>query len=335
MSARMHGSHSSEARTSLRVDYVDAALDDLLSDPGVLAVIGFGKRAPETHDDPRYFNAGLEVLAASASFEVWRSGATVERGRDGDIRWSCDGELRFGTLSVSEDACGGPAGAAETAYRCMLDFVEASPQPELLRIWNLIDAINEGEGDDERYRQFCLGRARGMQGRLDTYPAATAVGLNDGRRRLRIYWLSARRAGSHIENPRQMAAWCYPREYGPQPPSFSRATLAASPDVPMLLSGTASVVGHATLHADDVAAQTRETLTNLSSLMQTANVLRPGLSAVLGARSLLKVYVRDPAEAATIAAVLDGQPAATASRLLVQADICRADLRMEIDGFHG
>jgi chorismate lyase / 3-hydroxybenzoate synthase len=335
MSARAPGIHRAETEAALRVEYVDAALDDLLSDPAVLAVIGFGTRVPETHDDPRYFNAGLEALGDSTPFEVWYAGATVECGRDGDIRWSRDGELCFGALSVCEDACGGPAGAAEAAYRRMLDFVEASPQPELLRIWNLVDAINEGDGDDERYRQFCLGRARGMQGRLDTYPAATAVGLNDGRRRLRIYWLSGRHPGSHIENPRQIAAWCYPREYGPQPPSFSRATLAASPGVPLLLSGTASVVGHATMHADDVAAQTGETLANLSSLLQTANFLRPGLPAALGACSLLRIYVRDPAEAATIAAVLDGQPAATAPRLLVRADICRADLRMEIDGFHG
>jgi chorismate lyase/3-hydroxybenzoate synthase len=29
-------------------------------------------------------------------------------------------------------------------------------------MWNYLDAINENDGDEERYRQFCLGRARGL-----------------------------------------------------------------------------------------------------------------------------------------------------------------------------
>ena len=32
----------------------------------------------------------------------------------------------------------------------------------MLRLWNYLDAINLGDGDDERYRRFCDGRARGM-----------------------------------------------------------------------------------------------------------------------------------------------------------------------------
>jgi chorismate lyase / 3-hydroxybenzoate synthase len=335
MSARAPSHPRAEHDAALRVRYVDAALDELLADPSVLAVIGFGTRAPEAHDDPRYFNTGLEALGARAPFEVWHGGGAVESGRDGDIQWSSDGALRFGALSLCESACGGPADAADAAYRRLLDFVEASAQPALLRIWNLVDAINEGEGDDERYRQFCLGRARGIQTRLQAYPAATAVGLHDGQRRLRVYWLAARDAGRHIENPRQVAAWRYPREYGPQPPSFSRATLAASPGVPLLLSGTASVVGHATMHADDVAAQTEETIKNLSSLLQTASRIRPGVATAIGATSLLKIYLRNVAEAETIEALLDAGLAASVPRLLVRADICRADLRIEIDGFHG
>ena len=31
----------------------------------------------------------------------------------------------------------------------------------LQRIWNYLDDINQGEGDEERYRVFCSGRAKG------------------------------------------------------------------------------------------------------------------------------------------------------------------------------
>ena len=62
-----------------------------------------------------------------------------------------------------------------------------------------------------------------------------------------------------LENPRQLAAWRYPRQYGPRPPTFARAMLA--PDavrLPLMLSGTGAVVGHASLQDDDLQAQLGE-----------------------------------------------------------------------------
>src|SRR5690606_1613171 len=134
----------------------------------------------------------------------------------------------------------------------------------LLRIWNYLDAITVGEGDLERYRQFCVGRARGLGSfDVDRLPAATAIGCRDGRRVLQVYWLASHAAGTPLENPRQVAAYRYPRQYGPQAPSFARAMLPpAGSDLPLLLSGTASVVGHETRHADDLAAQLAETFAN-------------------------------------------------------------------------
>src|SRR3546814_7749099 len=62
----------------------------------------------------------------------------------------------------------------------MTSFVGASQTPHLLRVWNYLDAITFGDGDAERYREFCVGRARGL-GDFDTnaLPAATAIGRCD------------------------------------------------------------------------------------------------------------------------------------------------------------
>src|SRR3546814_2400089 len=62
----------------------------------------------------------------------------------------------------------------------MTAFVGASDTPHLLRVWNYLDAITFGDGDAERYREFCVGRARGL-GDFDTHalPAATAIGRCD------------------------------------------------------------------------------------------------------------------------------------------------------------
>lgn len=318
----------------LRVRYEATGLTAVLAQPDVLAVFGFGAGAPDS-DDPRYLHVGLEPVDGPAPFEVWRGSDSVRHGRDGDIAWAHDGQLGFGVIEVDEADAGGIAAAAEQAYATLLQHVARSPYPALLRVWNYLDAITEGAGDQERYRQFSIGRARGMHGHVSDFPAATAIGRRDGRRVLQVYWLAAARPGRGIENPRQVSAFRYPRQYGPQPPSFARATLPPISGMPLLLSGTASVVGHASAHPDDIHAQLLETFCNLDALVAVARPLRPGLGECIGASSLLKAYVREPAHADAVAAALDARLPAPDSTLLLHADVCRTDLLVEIDGFHG
>ena len=94
----------------------------------------------------------------------------------------------------------------------------------------------------------------------------------------------------------------------------------------LLLSGTSSVVGHATVHAGDVAAQLDETLANIDALV--AQVERD-VGRVLKAASL-RLYVRDPAHVALLAQCRARWPGAEWSAH--QGTICRADLAVEIEG---
>lgn len=323
-----------ERAPRLSVTYANGDVHALLAMPGVLAVIGFGARAPTGIDDPRFLHVPLEAPGGHAPCEVWRVGGEVRAGRDDGLAWAHDGALMLGAIEVDEAPHGGIAAAAEAAYARLLDATAGSGYPHLLRLWNYLDAITEGAGDDERYRQFSLGRARAKQGRLPHFPAATAIGRRDGRRVLQVYWLAARSPGQHLENPRQVSAWRYPRQYGPQAPTFARATLPADPGLPLLVSGTASVVGHASLHPGDLDAQLEETFQNLEALFAHAGGLRPALPARPGRGSVLKVYLRDAALAeearARLAALLPDTP-----WLLLHADVCRRELMVEIDGFHG
>ncbi|MGH8078654.1 MAG: pteridine-dependent deoxygenase, partial [Lysobacter sp.] len=165
-------------------------------------------------------------------------------------------------------------------------------------------------------------------------PAATAVGRVDGARRLQVYWLAARSPGTPLENPRQVSAYRYPRQYGPQSPSFARAMLPSSASMPLLLSGTAAVVGHESRHAESVAAQLDETLINFDSLLGAAHARRPELPAHFGAHTRLKVYVRDHDQLAEVSALLSTRLDPSVPRLVVLAAICRRELRIEIDGSH-
>ncbi|WP_411852589.1 pteridine-dependent deoxygenase [Stenotrophomonas sp. LGBM10] len=309
--------------------------DDALADPHTLVVFGFGTTpSPAPVDDPRWLQVPL-APHGPARIEIWRSAGPVQCGRTGTVRWSHNGTVQFGALEIDE-VDGDIAAATEQAYARMSAFLAQGAFPHLLRTWNYLDAVTDGDGDQERYRRFCVGRVRGLQ-TLDeaALPAATCIGRVDGVRRLQVYWLSACEPGLPLENPRQVSAFRYPRQYGPQSPSFARALLPPpATGLPLLQSGTAAIIGHASQHTGSLIEQLDETLTNLQSLIDTARQQRPALSPALGADSLLKVYVRRADDMPAIAARMAALPAAPPF-LVLHADVCRAELLVEIEGLHG
>ena len=329
----LNDARPSHAAATLRVDYRHAPLDALLAERNLLAVFGFGDVAPARHDDPRYLHVALPALG-DPPFECWSVAGDVQCGREGGIAWSTDGLLQFGALEIADT--GDVEGAAGQAYLMLQSWLARGEFPHALRIWNYMDAITEGDGDDERYRRFCVGRARGIGRELvpGELPAATAIGHPHRSGRFQLYWLAARDAGTPLENPRQTQAWRYPRQYGPQAPGFARAMLPANATMPLLLSGTAAVVGHASQHGDSLAAQLDETLANLDSLVATARAQRPGLAATLGPCSPLKVYVRDAEAMPQVAALLEQRLPPGVPRIVLHGQVCRRELAVEIDGVH-
>jgi chorismate lyase/3-hydroxybenzoate synthase len=269
---------------------------------------------------------------AAAPLEVWRSSGEVRAGRVGGLAYSHDDALLFAALEVDERG-GDIQAAAGEAYAALCARTRALGYPHLLRVWNYLDDITLGEDDAERYKRFCVGRARGLGDFAPTsLPAATAIGRVEATGRLQVYWLASREPGQPLENPRQVSAYHYPRQYGPQPPSFARAMLPAL-DGPLMLSGTAAIRGHESLHAGCVDAQLGETLANIASLVDVARAQRPSLPAVLGAGSHLKAYVREADELAVLDAALAAR-LPVVPRVVLHARVCRRELRLEIDGAH-
>src|SRR4029077_5387998 len=132
----------------------------------------------------------------------------------------------------------------------------------LLRVWNYFPHINDDADGVERYVRFNAGRhdAFAAKGRATATDAPAACALGSRGTDLVIYFLAAKRAGQQIENPRQVSAFRYPPQYGPRSPPFAGAMLARPTGKPLLfVSGTASIVGHETLHHGDAAAQAAET----------------------------------------------------------------------------
>jgi chorismate lyase/3-hydroxybenzoate synthase len=299
----------------------------------VLAAVTFGTSGLA---DARCVRVGLEPLRGTGIVEIWHAAGPVSIGFDGLVRYTTDGQHLLGAVELDERQFGGIAPAAEAAYVAIGKFQTSCAFPHLLRVWNYFDGINQGVGDQERYRQFCVGRATALGANAAAsadYPAATAIGRRDRDPMLQVYWLAGRQKGRPLENPRQLSAYRYPRQYGPAAPNFSRAMLVS--DNLLMISGTASIIGHASHHPGDLRAQIDESLTNLESVLQCAAATSSALAPRLGEQSLLKIYLRDVEQVTTAEAVLRERLPKNVPYMILAADICRVDLLVELDCLHG
>jgi chorismate lyase/3-hydroxybenzoate synthase len=93
----------------------------------------------------------------------------------------------------------------------------------------------------------------------------------------------------------------------------------------VLISGTASIVGHESLHPGDLRAQVNESIDNMEAVTKAAGL--PG-ARLHG----LKAYVRHESDASTVASVLAARPDAHALWCAVRADVCRTELLVEFEG---
>lgn len=243
------------------------------------------------------------------------------------------GPWRVRALSCPLPASVDPCPATQALYARLLAATRGSEHPFLIRIWNFLGAINAGEGDDERYRRFCVGRDAAVDAMFrDPPPAATAIGATECDVPLSVVALCSRQPAIALENPRQTPAWRYPRDYGPVAPGFSRgAVLRDDADALLLASGTASIVGHISHHAGDVLAQLDESLRNLEVLLEAGRATC-GEDFRLAGCTALRVYLRDPASLDSVRARLaaSGIPADVVAFL--HGEVCRRELDIEIEG---
>jgi enamine deaminase RidA (YjgF/YER057c/UK114 family) len=272
--------------------------------------------------------------------EVWYCTEPLQSGQQGRIRYQQSDSLLFGCIDLEEidgDAHPPLQFTAEAAYQAIFELLEARGYSAVLRFWNYFPAINQESHQIERYRQFNCGRQDAFlaHGRsvIGNVPAACALGSASGG--LQIAFLATRAQVIGIENPRQLSAYHYPSQYGPRSPTFSRAGLVKLGGRDMLfISGTASIVGHQTLHEGDVVAQTHECLHNIAAVVAEANRQAPDAHFQLD-QLAYKIYVRNPDDLCIVRREVTRVIGAPASAIFLQADVCRADLLVEIEASGG
>lgn len=308
---------------------------DTAAGPGTLAMFCFGN-APVSPAGGLMVETRLKPIlpAQAAIVEQLATHEAARRGERGTVRYAASEHYLIAQIELEEAAYPGISAMARHAYEVVLAFNAESGYPHVLRMWNYIDCINDGAGDTERYRQFCVGRAAACSiMAAEAFPAASTLGRKQPTGQLQVFWLAARRPARRVENPRQISAYHYPRDYGPCAPSFARACLLEGG--PLFISGTASIVGHASLHPDNIDAQLHETLDNIEALIAHARQWAPLLATQPDRDSLLKIYVRRSGDATRIEAELRRRYADPPAMLFLEADICRRELLLEIDCVHG
>jgi chorismate lyase/3-hydroxybenzoate synthase len=345
---------------ALQLDYMSS--DEIASQSSswwhnVLGVVGFEK-IPVIEGTRVPITASMTPTlgAHDALCEVWRvagpgvrlsNGAAAERGR---VRYRFSDDLLFGSITVDErrledgraapgaEGVGVDAGAlqraTEIAYQEIFGVLRETEHRHLIRIWNYLPEINRRADGDERYRLFNSARQLAFrnsgQATVGSVPAASALGSPAGSP-ISIYFLAARQPPTMVENPRQMSAYYYPPKFGRHSPVFSRAcVLHESTGTNLFVSGTASIVGYETIHQGDVGAQTRETMANISALLDEVNrVVGSARYSLNGLK--FKVYVRQPGDLGAIEGALSKSLLASTPILFLQADVCREDLLVEIE----
>lgn len=323
--------------SQINVDYIEtASLDRWLATSSTfpLGVVSFGAPVSVALPCP-IVELTLPLLEGPPRCEVWSSDQPVRLHQDGDVSAAVSGDLLFGSITAHEASNTPLDRTTEQAYGQLLRFLHESGFPHLWRIWNYFPNINEQEAGLERYRLFCMGRHHALAETLPGFPASLPAGTAVGTKRgpLQIYFLAGTHPSTHMGNPRQVNAYDYPKIYGPRSPSFARATLCRSEGAThLLISGTASVVGHASQHAGLADMQALETVTNLRALIEHARAANPSLCCGTKFQSMFKVYLRSSTHLNIVRDILQARFFLSSHLLYLQGDLCRRELLVEIEG---
>ena len=221
------------------------------------------------------------------------------------------------------------------------------------RFWNFIPDIHRpGRTFARRYEAFNAGRYaafREIYGSRGPWPLVPASAIGQQGRDLAVYLLASDVPGRPSENPRQIPAFQYSREYGEFPPCFARGIRLPRP-LPSfegsalgIVSGTASIVGETSRHFGDVDSQTAETLVNLAALSAElagdadATSARWTAGRVQQFPSLeryreVRAYVARSADGPNVGAKLCKALPRLRRMELIQADLCRPELLVEVEG---
>lgn len=287
--------------------------------------IDYRQRGP----DPWSFPA--RWLAGDFDAEDWQLPGPIESGRVGDWHYQRGAGIAFAALQLDgagdDDPAAPVAESGQRAYEQLFALQAALALPYAGRIWHWLSSPTTGDAEQERYRAFCRGRAQALDAAPSAWaqlPPATLVASGDPG--LRMHAILLDRPITPVENPRQISAYRYPPQYGQRAPAFARGgVVQLAGRSYLLISGTASIVGHESRHRGDLLAQLDEALRNIAAVIDAAcpDARPQNLQC-------LKVYLRDPENTAPVQKAL-AQRLPGLPTVIAHAPLCRPELLLELE----
>mgnify|MGYP001032725951 CR=1 FL=1 len=274
-------------------------------------------------------STGQEILAGSAH-EMLTLGNAFFRKKGNVCYYENDTSL-VGHVRIAINMANLEAQTL-SVYDAILDVVGSR---SFCRIWNYIPNINqEGETHIEAYKLFCSGRSRAFANAYggvcsDRFSAASATGCTG--EFMTVVFMSSHLSVDHGENPQQTPAYKYPEQDGPRAPSFARISRIVGKDGDewVFVSGTAAIKSSESQFVGDLSSQVEMTLENIGLTLTSIGLHL--MDAYPKRRRHFRVYLRRRADLNRLLVELQKvlEPSDTYS--VVEADICRTELDVEIE----
>jgi len=214
---------------------------------------------------------------------------------------------------------------------------------DIVRQWNYIpDILNIRSIDGknlQHYQLFNEIRQKYYSTTVfkDGYPAATGIGTRNGNFNLDFFAIKSSDSIQKIglSNPKQHNAYEYNQNLlvgdstsgqTKKTPLFERAKiLKSNKEILIFISGTASIIGEETIGIGDIKCQTEITINNILELISKIDNLN------LEQITYLRAYIKNEQDFQPVRALCEARfPNISISYL--QADVCRENLLVEIEG---
>jgi len=315
-------------------------IDQFISNENTLGIYYFSKepvhKLRDINDVPVMH---IDVNATSDAFaEVWMAEGNIKREKVGNINIAYNDDFLSGcTYFMGNDNL---SVNTKKAYDEIFDCISNKKFKYIYRIWNYIPEINKDQADIERYKSFCYGRAISYKENYNEFyklPASATGIAKKNSNVINTYFLASNNPNIHyLENPLQTPAYYYPKKYGVESPSFSRAcTLAVQGKNKVFVSGTASILGSETVFEGNLYKQFETTVNNISVLISKQNFKNHSLENGYSLQdlSLLKVYYRHSKDRKIVEDLCKKHFSRKTQICYLNVDICRENLLIEIEGY--
>jgi enamine deaminase RidA (YjgF/YER057c/UK114 family) len=299
------------------------------------------------------FNVLAQAAEESVALEIWVADLATQLDylTFGEVRYSRfassfgSGIWGLGLAAAAEDLQ--LADQVEYSFEAMSGLLAAEGLnlSDIVRQWNYVPEIlthQKKVGRNLQHYQIFNEIRQEHYSKVifsDGYPAATGIGVRMGN--FSIDFLAVRKNSNvrktGLSNPKQQNAYEYAESQlmgdavngaVKRPPLFERAKMLQTPESTVVfVSGTASIIGQDTIGVGDVRLQTEICIGNMLELIAPKITYRDHP----GTFNYLRVYIKNRKDFNIVRSVC-ALHFPSVSTSYVQADVCRDELLMEIEG---